>query len=95
MLFSIRQGSSDLLFLRVDLTQPDVVDEWINNVKNGYSTSLVAFDDNDKMIGYATVHKSSAPWTRRVGELRVNVSKDFRARSLGKNLTSEIFDAVN
>lgn len=92
--FSKALPQEDLLFLRVDLTQPDVVDEWIKNVKNGSSTSLAAFDDNDAMVGYATVHQNSAPWTRRVGELRVNVSKDFRARSLGKNLTSEIFDVA-
>ncbi len=81
----------DLLFLRVDITQPQVVDEWINNLKTGHSTSLVAYDD-EGLIGYATVHRNPAPWTRRVGELRVNVSQAYRARGLGKNLTSEIFD---
>ena len=81
----------DLLFLRVDITQPQVVDEWIDNLKTGHSTSLVAYDD-EGLIGYATVHRNPAPWTRRVGELRVNVSQAYRARGLGKNLTSEIFD---
>lgn len=81
----------DLLFLRVDLTQPEVVDDWVSNLETGHSTSIVAYD-NDILVGYATVHKNPAPWTRRVGELRVNVSRTFRERGLGKNLTSEIFD---
>ena len=68
----------DLLFLRVDITQPQVVDEWINNLKTGHSTSLVAYDD-EGLIGYATVHRNPAPWTRRAGELRVNVSQAYRA----------------
>jgi RimJ/RimL family protein N-acetyltransferase len=80
----------DLLFLRVDLTQPEVVDEWVSNAESGNSTSLVAYDD-DGLIGYVTLHRNTAPWTRRVGEIRVNVSKDYRSRGLGKKLTSEIF----
>jgi L-amino acid N-acyltransferase YncA len=84
---------ADLLFLRVDLTQPEVVDDWVDNLESGYSTSLVAYDDQE-MIGYAAVHRDPAPWTRRVGELRVNVSQAYRARGLGRNLTSEIFDVA-
>ena len=85
--------SEDLLFLRVDLTQPEVIDDWVLNLESGHSTSIVAYEGNE-LIGYATVHRNNAPWTRRVGELRVNVSQAFRARSLGKSLISEIFDAA-
>ena len=81
----------DLLFLRVDLTQPSVIDEWIANLETGDSTSLVAYD-SDGLIGYATVHRSKARWTRRVGEIRVNVAPAYRAQGLGKYLTSQIFD---
>lgn len=83
----------DLLFLRVDLTQPEVVDDWIANLEAGTSTSLVVYDDKG-LIGYATVHRNPAPWTRRVGELRVNVNQAYRARGLGKYLISEIFDVA-
>jgi L-amino acid N-acyltransferase YncA len=91
--FSKALPQEDLLFLRVDLTQPHVVDEWLRNLKTGHSTSLVAYD-SDGLIGYATVHRNPAPWTRRVGELRVNVSQAYRTRGLGKNMTSEIFDVA-
>lgn len=83
----------DLLFLRVDLTQEPVVDEWLSNVQSGHSASLVAYDANG-LIGYATVHRDPAPWTRRVGEIRVNVSPAYRARGLGRNLTAQIFDVA-
>jgi len=83
----------DLLFLRVDLTQPDVVDDWINNLKLGHSTSLVAYE-GDTLVAYATVHKNPAPWTRRVGEIRVNVAQSFRSRGLGRVMTSAIFDVA-
>ncbi len=85
--------TEDLLFLRVDLTQQVVIEDWVSNIENGHSTSIVAYEGDD-LIGYATVHRNNAPWTRRVGELRVNVSQAYRARSLGKTLISEIFDVA-
>lgn len=88
--FSAGLSEEDMLFLRVDITQPEVVDEWMANIEAGRSTSLAAYDAQG-LIGYATVHKNAAPWTRRVGEIRVNVNQTYRARGLGKNLTSEIF----
>jgi L-amino acid N-acyltransferase YncA len=92
---SFAQGlaEDDLLFLRSDITQPDVVDDWMQNIEAGRSTSLVAYD-SEGLIGYASVHRNPAPWTRRVCELRVNVNQAYRARGLGKNLISEIFSVA-
>ncbi len=83
-------SEEDMLFLRVDITQTPVVDDWMSNLASGRSVSLAAYDESG-LVGYATVHRNAAPWTRRVGEIRVNVNQDYRARGLGKNLTSEIF----
>jgi RimJ/RimL family protein N-acetyltransferase len=83
----------DLLFLRVDLTEPAVVDEWIARGAAGQSITLVAFDGAN-LAGYATVHRETAPWTRRVGEIRVNVGPQYRGAGLGRVLTSNIFDAA-
>ncbi len=85
--------SEDLLFLRVDLTQESVIDDWVGNLESGHSTSLVAYDSTG-LVGYATVHKNKARWTRRVGEIRVNISPSYRGRGLGKVLTSNIFDVA-
>ena len=89
--FARNLPQEDLMFLRVDITDPDVVDEWIRNVENGLSTTLLAADENG-LVGYATVHRTRAPWTRGVGELRVNVARAYRARGLGRILTAQIFD---
>ncbi len=91
--FARRLPEDDLLFLRVDITDPAVVDEWVANIAGGHSSSLLAYD-GDKMVGYATVHRNRARWTRRVGEIRVNVSPNYRGRGLGKLLTAEIFDVA-
>ena len=68
----------DLLFLRVDLTDPEVVDDWVANLASGHSVSLLAYDESG-VVGYATVHRNRARWLRRVGEIRVNVGPDYRS----------------
>jgi RimJ/RimL family protein N-acetyltransferase len=40
------------------------------------------------------VHLSQARWTRRVGEIRLNVGTRLRGRGLGKRLASEIFEVA-
>jgi L-amino acid N-acyltransferase YncA len=82
----------DLLFLRVDLTQADVVDQWIRDLESGGSTSLLAILPDGALGGYATVHRNPARWTRRVGEIRVNVARSARGVGLGRNLTAQIVD---
>ena len=89
--FARNLPEEDLLFLRVDLTRPEVIDEWIGHLEEGDSSSLVAYDESG-LVGYATVHRNPARWTRRVGEIRVNVSPEYRTRGLGRILTSQIFD---
>lgn len=89
--FARRLPEEDLLFLRVDLTQETVVDDWVANLESGHSKSIVAYDD-DGLVGYATVHTNPTSWTRHLGEIRVNVSPEYRSRGLGRVLISHIFD---
>ena len=81
----------DLLFLRLDITEPDIVDAWLANVSSGATFSLCAYA-GDEFVGYATVERNPARWTRRVGEIRVNVAPSLRSHGLGRILTSQIFD---
>jgi RimJ/RimL family protein N-acetyltransferase len=83
----------DLLFLRVDITSPEVVDEWLANIAAGNSATVLAYV-GDQLAGYATVHRQPARWTRRVGEIRINAGPKFRGMGLGRRLTSEIFDVA-
>ncbi len=83
----------DLLFLRVDITEPSVVDNWLSNIEAGTTLSIVAYDD-EGVVGYATVDRNPARWTRRVGEIRVNVAPRCRAKGLGRHLTAHIFDVA-
>ncbi|MEM9623185.1 MAG: GNAT family N-acetyltransferase [Pseudomonadota bacterium] len=89
--FAKNLTEQDLLFLRVDITQKKVVENWLSNVANGDTVSLLAWAD-DKVMGYGTVDRNKARWTRRVGEIRVNVAPELRGHGLGRHLTGKIFD---
>lgn len=80
----------DLLFLRTDITEPATIDEWIRNIEAGRTTTVLAEQDS-KVVGYASLHTDGARWTRRVGEIRVQVGVDYRGVGLGKRLVGEIF----
>lgn len=89
--FARRLPSEDLLFLRVDLTEEAVVDDWIVQAQTGRSTTLVAYDSAG-LVGYATIHRDPTSWTRHLGEIRVNIDPRYRGRGLGRVLIGAVFD---
>jgi L-amino acid N-acyltransferase YncA len=80
----------DLLFLRMDITESAMVDEWISNIKDGATVTVLAEIDDD-LAGYASLHTEQARWTRRVGEIRLQVGPAYRGVGLGRRLAAEIF----
>lgn len=88
--FARRLNEDDLLYLRTDITDPEVVAQWIGNLETGQTTSLIAEVENE-VAGYASVHNEPARWTRCVGELRVNAGQRFRGIGLGRALVAEAF----
>lgn len=80
----------DLLFLRTDITEPETIDAWLKNIAVGTSITVLG-NLNDNVAGYASLHRDGARWTRRVGEIRVQVGAGYRGLGLGKRLVGEIF----
>ncbi len=80
----------DLLFLRTDITEPALVDEWIGNLEKGATVTVLAEVDG-KLAGYASLHLEQARWTRRVGEIRVQVGVPYRGVGLGRQHAAQIF----
>ena len=80
----------DLLFLRTDITEPAIVDQWIVDLERTNAVTVLA-ETEGELAGYATLHLEEARWTRRVGEIRVQVAPAFRGQGLGRRLTHEIF----
>ncbi|HVB78369.1 MAG TPA: GNAT family N-acetyltransferase [Candidatus Binataceae bacterium] len=80
----------DLLFLRTDITEPALIDEWIGNVEKGATVTVLA-EIGGELAGYASLHLEQARWTRRVGEIRVQVGVPYRRAGLGRQLAAQIF----
>ena len=80
----------DLMFLRIDITQPEVVDEWIRNIAAGRTITVLA-DIPGQVVGYGSIHRNEVLWTRHVGEMRVLVDREHRGIGLGKRLAYEVF----
>src|SRR5271156_2821238 len=47
--------SEHLLFLHSDITQPVIVDEWLKNIENGTTVTLLAEPDGT-LEGYVSLH---------------------------------------
>ena len=81
----------DVLFLRMDITEPRNVDEWVRNIDAGRTVTVLAFD-GEKLAGWASLHHNEVLWTRHVGEIRTIVGPEYRGIKLGARLVEEIFD---
>jgi L-amino acid N-acyltransferase YncA len=80
----------DLLFLRIDITDPDVVDTWLDNVDLERIITVIAERDG-AIVGYGSLHMANARWSEHVGELRVLLDESMRGKDLGRALTDTIF----
>jgi L-amino acid N-acyltransferase YncA len=80
----------DQLFLRTDITQPANVDDWMRNIEEGATVTVLA-EVGDQVAGYASVHTDQTRWTRTIGEIRMQVGLSFRGLGLGRVLAAEIF----
>lgn len=89
--FATSLPADDLLFLRTDITDRAVVKQWIDNIKQGHTITLLAEIDGE-IAAYASVHMDQARWTRRVGEIRIIASSLYRGKGLGRVLAAEVFD---
>ena len=80
----------DLLFLRIYITDPDVVDVWLDNVDLERIITVIA-EREGRIYGYGSLHMANARWSEHVGELRVLIDESMRGKGLGRALTDTIF----
>ncbi|HKA63922.1 MAG TPA: GNAT family N-acetyltransferase [Methylomirabilota bacterium] len=80
----------DLLFLRMDITDPEAVAHWVKNLEAGLATTVIG-EVGGEIAGYATLVQNRVGWQRHLGEIRTQVGLPFRSRGLGRALAGEIF----
>lgn len=85
-----RQSEEDRAFLRSDLTNPAVLDEWIDNIHRGRTVTVLAVVDH-RVVGYGSLHHDETHWTSHMGEIRLLVDKDLRGAGIARRLVVELF----
>jgi L-amino acid N-acyltransferase YncA len=83
----------DLLFLRTDITKPDVVARWVQDATIGQTITVLA-EVAGQVAGYASLHLNEVDWQRHLGEIRLHVGEAYRSCGLGRALASEIFSVA-
>ncbi len=83
-----------LVFLRMDITDEAVVEQWVQNIENNFTLTVLALAD-DAVVGYASLHYNKMLWTRHLGEVRARVAPSFpEVRDLEERLANEIFQCA-
>jgi L-amino acid N-acyltransferase YncA len=88
--FARALSPDDLLFLRRDITDPKVVDEWVREIERGRTVTVLAEKDGE-LLAYASLLLHETFWGRHMGEIRVLVRADYRGLGLGLQMASDVF----
>lgn len=87
--FAGRLSEEDLLFLRNDITRPEVVSAWIAAVEGGERFTVLA-EHAGRLVGYGSLDRPASHWTRHLGNVRLLVDAGSRGIGLGRVLASEL-----
>lgn len=87
--FFISLAEEDRRFLRNDVTDRKLIENWARNLD--YETVLpILAESDDKIVANATLHYQTFGWGRHIAELRITIAPEFRGRKLGSMLIKEI-----
>ncbi len=81
--------ADDLLHLRIDITDPEIVKQWVRNLEARKTVTIIA-ENGEEMAGYAILHHNIVAWQRHLGEIRILLAPEYRSQGLGRTLAEEI-----
>jgi L-amino acid N-acyltransferase YncA len=88
--FAKKLPEHDLLFLKRNITEPKVVDAWINSVETGDTVSIIA-SRGTEILGCTALLCDKFSWSPHVGEVRVLIAPQMKEQGLGRLLIQECF----
>lgn len=87
--FTTAQPQEDLLFLRHDITQPAVIERWLERIARGRVVTVLALVD-EQVVGYCSLHLNDILWTRHLAEILVLVASPYRGSGIGSELARRV-----
>jgi len=79
----------DRVFLRHDVSDPEVVRSWTEEVDFERVIPLVAFDGSE-LVGNGSLHFMRHGWTQHVGHVRLVTARSHRGKGLGGLIAREL-----
>lgn len=80
----------DLLFLAIDITQEEAVDDWIRSIELGRLHTILVEADG-RLVGHGSLLHEEQVWTRHLGGIILLLAPEFRGKGLGNLLAGELF----
>lgn len=80
----------DLLFLAIDITRDQAVDDWIRRI-NGGSLRTILVEEDGKLVGHGSLLHEEQVWTRHLGGMILLLAPEVRGKGLGQILAGELF----
>ena len=87
--FFLGLPTEDRLFLRDDVTDPQLVKKWTGRIDLDRVIPLVALD-GDKIVADGTLHIDAHGWMRHVGHIRLVTGRAYRRQGLGALIVREL-----
>jgi L-amino acid N-acyltransferase YncA len=87
--FFRRIPQEDRFYLKEDVTSPQVIQRWAENLDYSRALPLLAIMDN-KIVGDGTLHHRRAGARRHIGEVRIVVDPAYRNRGVGRGLLHKL-----
>ncbi|MFV0388463.1 MAG: GNAT family N-acetyltransferase [Pyrinomonadaceae bacterium] len=84
----------DLLFLAVDITSEDAVDDWIRRLSSGILRTILVEIDG-KLVGHGSLIHEEQVWTRHLGGIILLLAPEARGQGIGQVLAEELFVYAN
>jgi len=84
------QPEVDRAFLRMDVTDPAVVADWLHHIRIGRTVTVLG-DIDGQVVGYGSLHHNEVLWTSHMAEIRLMVDSEFRSLGIGSGLAAELF----
>ncbi len=75
-------AEKDRWYTRYDITDPKVIQKWIEGVDRKSVISMIALC-NENFIAHASLHMRSFGFTKHIGRVRIMVLPEFRHKRLG------------
>jgi len=89
--FFNRLTPSVLQYVRSDVIDPQVLDQWFAKLDYEKVFPLLALIDN-KVVADATLHRVAYGWRKHLGTVRIVVDSGFHEKGLGTLMINEIVD---